>query len=78
MANIYGGYVWEDVETYEAGPGDSWDDIATLAYGNPRLCSLLIYANRPLCEVVVFEGGEIVDIPVIIEGQSQLTPPWRR
>lgn len=77
MAREYGNYTWDDYNLYRAAPGDSWDDIATLAYGDPMLCSLLLDANPEICGRAQLEGGETVVIPIIDLAHSKLTPPWR-
>ena len=76
--NQYGAYVWEDVNLYAAGPGDAWDDIATVSYGDPLLISLLLYANPNLADRVLLEGGEVIEVPIIDLSAVPLTPPWRR
>ncbi|MGJ4851439.1 hypothetical protein ACH6CV_14445 [Bacillota bacterium Meth-B3] len=74
----FGKWVWDDTNLYEASPGDTWDDIATLAYGDPMLCSLLLHENPAYCDRVVMEGREVIVIPIIDEEKTELTPPWRR
>ena len=78
MAREYGNYTWADQNEYKSKPGDAWDDIATLAYGDPFLSSLLLYANPSLCDRVLLEGGENIAIPIIDLARSPLTPPWRQ
>lgn len=78
MADTYKGWQWDDYTLYEASPGDTWDDIASQAYGDGAIMSVLLYANPEKVRILVFEGGEIVKIPVVDERASEALPPWRR
>lgn len=65
--------------SYTAKAGDTWDNIAFMAYSVERMAHLIIQANKKYIDVVVFQGGEILNIPIVDTLETSKTlAPWRQ
>lgn len=67
---------------HEAQPGERWDTIAKLYYGDATHIGELVRANVALGEVppLVFERKTLIKVPVIEQAAADAStlPPWKQ
>lgn len=71
----------QDCLEYTTVPGDRWDFVADMFYGDPYGYERIIMANLGVPRGEVIPSGTRLLIPFIYITQSKLSealPPWKR
>lgn len=62
---------------YTCSRGDTWDSIASKAYGDEFLFPQIMDANRIYSDMVMFEGGEKITVPENVYSENAvIASPW--
>lgn len=66
----------QELKTYRATQGDTWDLIAKTQLGSEYAMTTLIHANSDKVSIRIFKGGEVLIIPNEEIAAKIITPPW--
>lgn len=69
-----------DYRIHKARPGQRWDNLSSLYYGDDFGYRPIIQENPEYIGTIAFEGGEVIRIPVIevATDSNPGLPPWRQ
>lgn len=67
----------EQDRIYIASQGESFEQVADMAYGDSYKSYVLLRANSHLADKLRFEGGEKILVPVLGIEENSL-PIWKR
>jgi hypothetical protein len=66
------------LHTITAVRGEAFDSLALVLYGNEKYASELLLANPNLCHKIIFDGGEVLNVPQILDEAINPLPPWKQ
>lgn len=72
-------------EVWQCSAGETFDLVALAVYGDERYASEIMCANPEIGTKIQFEGGEVLNLPVIVVpgntagegGVSAYKAPWK-
>ena len=69
-----------DFTSYTTRQGDTWDNIAYLAYGDSFSMQRILDANPQVAILDELPAGITLNIPIVPEPtlDTELLPPWKR